>query len=73
MLQIEWRSQAQDDLDEILPYVFEFQPAAAWRLRDAIMRQVELSRAWSSTIRFARLVKVRDGSGLRSCRARLRG
>src|SRR5437763_12821883 len=41
MPQIEWRSQAQDDLDEIFRYVFEFQPAAAWRLRDAIVRQVE--------------------------------
>jgi addiction module RelE/StbE family toxin len=41
MPRIEWRSQAQDDLEEIFRYVVEFQPAAAWRLRDAIMRQVE--------------------------------
>jgi toxin ParE1/3/4 len=38
---IEWRRQAQEDLDEIFRYVLEVQPAAAWRLRDAIMRQVE--------------------------------
>jgi toxin ParE1/3/4 len=41
MLQIEWRSQAQDDLDGIFRYVFEFQPSAAWSLRDLIARNVE--------------------------------
>jgi len=37
---IEWRSQAQNDLDEIFRYVLEFEPAGASRLRDEIKRQV---------------------------------
>ena len=41
MPQIEWRSQAQDDLHDIFRYVFEFQPSAAWSLRDVIARNVE--------------------------------
>jgi len=41
MLQIEWRSQADGDIDDIFRHVFEFQPAAAWSLRDAIARNVE--------------------------------
>jgi toxin ParE1/3/4 len=41
MPQIEWRSQAQDDLFDIFRYVLEFQPSVAWALRDAIKRHVE--------------------------------
>jgi toxin ParE1/3/4 len=60
MPQIEWRSQAQDDLDEIFRYVFEVQPAAAWRLRDAIMRQVEFLAAHPGLGRPGRVPGTRE-------------
>lgn len=60
MPQIEWRSQAQDDLGEIFRYVLEVQPAAAWRLRDAIMRQVEFLAAHPALGRPGRVPGTRE-------------
>ncbi len=60
MPQIAWRSQAQDDLGEIFRHVFQFQPQAAWRLRDTIMRQVELLAAHPALGRPGRVPGTRE-------------
>jgi toxin ParE1/3/4 len=60
MLQIEWRRQAQDDLNDLFRYVFEFQPSAAWSLRDAIKRHVELLAAHPALGRPGRVPGTRE-------------
>ena len=60
MLQIEWRSGAQDDLDQIFRYIVEFQPSAAWTIRDAINRQVELLVDHPALGRFGRVPGTRE-------------
>ncbi len=59
-MQVKWSQQAEDDLDQIVRYIFEFNPVAAFELEEQIFNATRTLAQFADSGRLGQVFGTRE-------------